>query len=247
MISRFIKTVPFTLTAYIDWNLDADRLVLCLPWYLDSGNYAHMQWHRAFFAQHGYLAVSFDPPGTFASPWVYTVTNYLQAIDELISYFWNKPTILLWHSLWGSLALLSSFSHPLVEKTISIMSPCDLQNRYQRYIWTSRQTTWMKTSIRDMPDPKLAPVSSTIPWSFVEDALKYTMHDQLATSTKPKLFVMGKEDSVIAPELVVESYHLAGNPKQLAVVDAYDHNYRNFPELIEQINNLFPDFIGFSL
>lgn len=68
MTAQFIETPSFNLSTYIDGDLDAPYFLLCLPGFLDSGNYAHMEGHRAYFAQRGWLAVSFDPPGTFASP-----------------------------------------------------------------------------------------------------------------------------------------------------------------------------------
>ena len=84
----------------------------------------------------------------------------------------------------------------------------------------------------------------SVPRSFAEDAMRYDMLQELQTSVKPKLFIIGKEDSIVNPQEAKAWYVCAGEPKQLVIVDAYDHNYRNFPEVIEQINKTVEQFIG---
>lgn len=234
----------FTLTTYIDWDLSAQYLLLCLPGFLDSGNYAHMQAHRAYFAERGYLCVSFDPPGTFASPWdtsQYSVTNYLRCIHELITIYGNRPTIVLGHSLWGSMALLASFENDAIIKTISIMSPCDLKKRFEEYIWSSWQQTGERTGERVRPNSEKIR-HYHIWYQFVEDALQYTMKTQLSESTKPKLFIAWTEDTIRTAISMQEWYELAWAPKSFHTI-ASDHNYRLYPEAIQQVNTLVEQFI----
>jgi len=58
------QTRSFKLAAYIQGKPTADGLAIVLPGKLDTKDYAHMQSHVDFLAERGYLALSFDPPGT---------------------------------------------------------------------------------------------------------------------------------------------------------------------------------------
>ena len=97
-----IRTKSFELAVSTFGDPHAERLALLLPGRLESKDYAHLQSHAAYLAGRDYYAVAFDPPGSWDSPGgiqAYTVTNYLQAVRELIEYYGNKPTLLLGHSL----------------------------------------------------------------------------------------------------------------------------------------------------
>jgi hypothetical protein len=53
-----------------------------------------------------------------------------------------------------------------------------------------------------MPDPHLPEFTYSIPWSFVENAMSYDIPSQLTTSDKAKLFIVGREDSIVDPAIV---------------------------------------------
>ncbi len=79
-----IKTPSFELAVYIKGKSDAKKLALVLPGRLETKDYPHMRSHVNYLAKRGYLALSFDPPGTWDSPGeieFYTMTNYLKAIN----------------------------------------------------------------------------------------------------------------------------------------------------------------------
>src|SRR3990167_9150866 len=106
-----IKTNSFTLATYQKGNPDSKKLALVLPGKLDTKDYAHMRSHVDFLANLGFFALSFDPPGTWESPGdisLYTTTNYLKAIDELIKHFGNKPTFIMGHSRGASISMMGA-------------------------------------------------------------------------------------------------------------------------------------------
>lgn len=244
LLMHLVQLHLWKIATYIDWDINAQQLLLCLPWFLDSGNYAHMQAHRAHFADRGYLCVSFDPPGTFASPWdisLYTVTNYLHAIHELIAHFWNRPTIVLGHSLWGTMALLASFDNDAITQTISIMSPYDLKTRFEKFVWSSRQQTGQRTGERDRPNSEKIR-NYNIWYQFAEDACQYSMREQLSTSTKPKLFISWTQDKVSTSEAMKTWYALAWAPKSFHTISS-EHNYRHVPEAIDEVNRIVENFL----
>lgn len=102
--TKLIKTESFNLAVYQKGSPDSKKLALVLPGRLDTKDYPHMRSHVDFLASKGYLALSFDPPGSWESEGdisLYLTTNYLKAVKELINHFGNKPTLLIGHSRGG--------------------------------------------------------------------------------------------------------------------------------------------------
>ena len=233
-----IHTKSFGLAVYQQGDIDAEKLVLCLPGRLDTKDYAHMRSHVDFLAEKGYLAVSFDPPGTWESDGdiaLYTTTNYLKAIDELIEYFGNKSTVVLGHSRGGSMAILAGITNPHVTHFIAVMS---------HYAPSERPdvTEEVRVSYRDMP-PGIKPTEEKkafhLPMTYFDDSTEYT---GLETCIKPKLFFLGKEDNMVLPDDVRESYELAAEPKQLYELDS-EHDYRYHPTAIKEVEQVVFEFL----
>ena len=89
-----IKTKSFELAILAKGNRDSKKLAILIPGRLDTKNYANFISHAEYLASRGFFAVAFDPPGTWESPGgidLYTTTNYIKAINELIEYFGNAP------------------------------------------------------------------------------------------------------------------------------------------------------------
>jgi len=219
-------------------NLNAKKLALILPGRLDTKDYPHMRSHVDYLASIGYLALSFDPPGTWESPGsikLYTMTNWLKAINELIKYFDNKPTVLMGHSRGGSMAMLAGTQNNHVTHIITAMShpaPSVLSKKTKE--------TGFQISYRDTPtgDKK----KFELPLGFFEDAAKYNMLDALSHCIKPKLFFLGKKDTTVAPSVVRSTYKRSADPKQLYELDA-SHDYRRYPEIIKEMNEIIGKFL----
>lgn len=241
-MSETIKTPSFELAVVKEGNEDAEKLMLCLPGRLDTKDYAHMRGHVAHFAKQGYLAVSFDPPGTWESPGdisLYTTTNYKQAVDELIEYFGNRPTVLLGHSRGGSLAMLAGCDNEHVTHIIAVMSHTgpsglkeeDIQRGYYR-------------SKRDTPEGYAEPEKVfKLPLAYFEDGKQHDILTPLKCSSKPKLFFYGAQDVLVTPEEVKEIYEAAAPPKELRELQC-GHDYRRHPEKIEEVNTVVEEFLG---
>ena len=113
-----IKTDSFELAIYSRGNPQADKFALILPCKLDTKDYFGMIRHVNYFADRGYFALSFDPPGTWESHGdieLYTMTNYLMAINEVVKYYGNKTTIIIGHSRGGRMAVLAGTTNPYIK------------------------------------------------------------------------------------------------------------------------------------
>ena len=233
-----IKTPSFELAVYQQGDLKAKKLALLLPGKLDTKDYPHMRGHVDFLASRGYLAVAFDPPGTWESPGdtrLYTMTNYLKAINELITYFGNKPTVLIGHSRGGSVGLISGSRNKNVTHIAAIMShdhpsPMPSKDKAQGFHISTRDT------------PNGEKITFKLLEIYYTDALQYNLIKEISTCKKPKLFILGKKDTTVKPAEVKEIYEQSAQPKELIEVNS-DHDYRRHPEIIREINQLLINFL----
>lgn len=228
-------------------NTNAEKLALVLPGKLDTKDYPHMRSHVDFLAKKGYLALSFDPPGTWESPGdiaLYTTSNYLNAINELIEHFGNRPTLVVGHSRGGGMATLAGVTNPYITHFVSLMGfysfTTSVHGAEDDEIW---KQNGHKLSKRDIPgtDP-VAYREYVLPYTFLEDEVQYDMSEALGTCTKPKLFVLGKEDVLVPPEIVKTGFNLSAEPKELYEL-GYGHDYRRSPKHIEEVNVRIEKFL----
>lgn len=241
-----IKTTSFELATYSQGDPQSKKLALVLPGKLDTKDYPHMRSHVDFLATQGYLALSFDPPGTWESPGdlaLYTMTNYLTAINELIEHLGNKPTFVVGHSRGGSMAMLAGITNPLVTHFGAIMSyytfKPDIHGEYPDEEW---KKTGYKISRRDVP-ASTAMREFKLPYSFLEDQIQYDMLPGLKNTIKPKMFVVGEKDVTVKPEIVKTAYEAAAEPKVLYTLPS-DHDYRFHPDLVVKVNSYLGEFLA---
>lgn len=230
-----IKTKSFEVAEYARGDESSDRLALVLPGRLDTKDYPHMKSHVELMAGLGYYAVSFDPPGTWGSPGgieLYSMTNYLKAMNELIEHYGNKKTVLIGHSRGGSMAMLGGTTNDSVTHFAAIMSrpSASIPEDESKYDKNKNYT-----SFRDDPNGS-EQVRFELPGSYFEDAAKYDMSEDLTNCTKPKLFIYGEMDQLITPENVKKTYEMSSNPKQIFGVNS-EHDYRKHPAIVEEVND----------
>ncbi len=237
---KFLKTRSFELAAYVKGD-ESSKLALVLPGRLDTKDYPHMRSHVDYLASRGYFAVSFDPPGTWDSKGdisIYTMTNYLKAINELIEFFGNRPTVLMGHSLGGTVAMLVGSRNDRVTHIITVMSHASAGR-----INVKRVDGDVQISRRDIPLTE--PVSIRefrLPLNFFDDSKKYHSVDEFKNCPKPKLLFFGAKDALVKPEEVRKIFDIAVEPKRIHELDS-PHDYRRHPEIIEEVNRIVGEWL----
>lgn len=238
---EIIKTKSFKLAANIKGDRNSSKLAILLPGQLDTKDYAHMVNHVDYFANRGYLAISFDPPGTWDSPGVielYTMTNYAKAINELIELFGNKPTVLMGHSRGGSMAMLVGPKNDCVTHIIAVMSNITPSKLDPKDVIGD-----IKISYRDMPpNNKENKKRFDLPVYYFEDAKKHNIFEGLKDCKKPKLLFYGSKDVLVKPENVEVTYKKASDPKKIYELNS-EHDYRYHNDIIEEVNSAVSDFL----
>ncbi|NTU46873.1 alpha/beta hydrolase [Candidatus Roizmanbacteria bacterium] len=239
-----IKTTSFELGIYEKGAENTEKLALVLPGFLDTKDYPHMRELVDMLAASGFHALSFDPPGTWESSGeiaLYTMSNYLQAIDELVAYFGNPPTFAVGHSRGGSMAMIAGVRNPHITVFASIMSfysfDASSPGPHTNSAWKETGFRESKRDIPGSPDFK----QFRLPYSHYLDSLQYNVLEDLKSCTKPKLFVYGSRDTTVNPEIVQTAYEAAASPKELHSIES-DHDYRHDTESIREVNNIVTSF-----
>ena len=247
-MNKILKTPSFELAVYVKGDPKSTKLAIIIPGRLDSKDYVNNISHVNHLADQGYLALSFDPPGTWESPGsieIYNTTNYLKAINELITYFGDKPTLLIGHSRGGTVAMLAGIDNPNVTGFIAIMSyygaPSEPSEESKKQGWQDENRDFPpgETKSKVMKHYKL-------PMSYFEDGAHYDALEGLKGCKKPKLFFYGILDSINDTEDVKKMYDAASKPKAIYAVNT-EHDYRYHPEIIKEINKAINTFLDNKL
>lgn len=241
---KLIKTKSFELAIFTMGNKDSSRLAVLMPGRLDTKDYANFVSHAEYLASKNFFVVAFDPPGTWESPCdvkLFTTTNYIQATNELIEYFGNRPTLLLGHSRGAATAILVAEYNSVVVGVVSVManfgtptapSSQDIQQGY-------------KDEHRDLPPgTSITNIQKEfkLPLSYWEDGKKYSAGESLKGFTKPKLIIYGIEDEFVSPVTVKKLYETISDPKMIKEIIS-THDYRRDPNTFEEVNNTIGQFL----
>lgn len=241
---EIIKTKSFELAVITRGDKKSDKLIVALPGRLDTKDYVCFPNHLEYFAGKGFYGVSFDPPGTWESPGgieLFTTTNYIKAVNEVIEYYGGKQTILLGHSRGGATAVFAGCANPAVVGIITINeslgtpSPPDPKRiRGDKYL-----------DLRDFP-PGTTKTSERkeflMPLTYFEDGAKYNDAEVLKTCVKPKLIISSKRDEFNSPAEVKAAYEQASEPKMFHELDC-SHDYRYYPEVVDEVNGVMGEFL----
>lgn len=238
-----LKINGFDIAVYKKGDTDSPRLAIVIPGRLDTKDYVHITSHVNYLAQNGYLALSFDPPGTWESPGdigLYNTTNILSAINGLIDYFDARPTVLVGHSRGGTNAMLAGTTNTYVTHIVAIMSHSGPST-----VGVPSEKNAVSTSTRDLPPGTCRTQDRKqfeLPYSYFEDQSQYNSLPGLSSSTKPKLFFYGTHDVLVSKEAVEEAYRITLGPKEIQALNS-EHDYRLHPKVIDQINQLIGNFL----
>ncbi len=241
---KIIKTKSFELAVYEKGDPNSPKLAIIIPGRLETKDYINYTSLVDYLASRDYFALSFDPAGTWESPGdvgLYTTTNLIKSVDELIEFFGNKPTILAGHSRGGTIAMLTGPKNSYVSHIIPIFSyygaPSDPADE--------RIVDGKVMSYRDLPPGNAKTKEQKefgLPLNYFEDGKRYNALAGLKDCTKPKLFFYGIEDDINDPEDVKKAYEESAEPKMIRGLNS-DHNYRYHLEIIEEANQEIGKFL----
>lgn len=241
---NIIQIASFQLATLSKGNPDAPKLALILPGRLDTKDYIHMQSLVDYLAGRGYLAVTFDPPGTWDSPGgleIYSTTNYIKAVNELIEYFGNRPTVLLGHSRGGTVAIQAGASNPAVTAIVPIAASYGIPTPPTE----EAMAAGTQLEKRDLPPGTSRTVEQReflLPMTYFQDGAQYNSAQVLESCTKPKLLIYCDQDEFTPSKVVEELFEKIPEPKMLHKLHS-EHDYRLHEELLDEVNSVVGEFL----
>jgi pimeloyl-ACP methyl ester carboxylesterase len=241
---EIIRTKSFELAAISRGDKNAKRFALLLPGRLDTKDYASFTSHVEYLAARGFFAVAFDPPGTWESPGtteLFTTTNYIKAVNEIIEHFGNRPTLLLGHSRGGAVAILAGAANPAVVAIVAVMANFGSPNELAPDVVKRGYSV----SHRDLP-PGTSKTAEQKEFKLMleywTDGKRYDPEGTLKKCTKPKLVIYGTHDDFVSPDEVRKLLEGVPEPTMSKEINC-DHDYRYSADAIKEVNEEVGKFI----
>lgn len=208
------------------------------------------------FHDNGFDVVSFDAANTIGESGGRfenaSVTNYLTDLEDVIAWaamqpYYREPFALAGHSLGGLCTALYAEQHPervrllapistVVSGVLSLEAhgPAELQR------W--KETGWREEESRSKPG-----VMKRLPWSHMEDRLRYDLLPGAGKLTMPVLLMVGSEDDGTPPEQQQTFHDVLPGPKQLHVIEGAPHTFRDpahNQEIREVMGGWIREYVG---
>jgi alpha/beta superfamily hydrolase len=232
---NIVRTKSFELAIYSKGNNNSKKLAILIPGRLDSKDYINFVSHAEYLAKKDFFVVAFDPPGAWESPGTidfYTTTNYIKAVNELIEYFGNKPTLLLGHSRGAAVAILVSTNQNVVG-IISVMANYGAPTAPSEEAYKNG----FQISYRDLPPGASRTKEQkefVLPITYWEDGKQYNIIQSLKDCIKPKLIIYAINDEFTRADKVKKLFEQIPEPKMIKEVNC-SHDYRYYPEIIKEV------------
>lgn len=240
---EIIKTKSFELATISRGDKTSEKVAILLPGRLDTKDYGNFVSHADYLAGRGFFVVAFDPPGTWDSPGgieLYTTTSYIRAVNELIDYFSNKPTLLLGHSRGAAVAIFVS-ANPTVTGIVPIMTNFGKPTPPSEEAIEQGFELWL----RDLPPGTSRTKEQKefkLPLAYWEDGKQYNAGETLKTCAKPKLLVYGTNDEFTPTDVAEKLFTQIPEPKMTKRVGC-SHDYRYYSEIIKKVETELGRFL----
>lgn len=213
---------------------------------------AHVQTFAQAFRDAGYTIVLFDTTNTFGeSDGKYedaTVTNYYEDLEDVIAWasgqsWYQEPFCLTGHSLGGICIALYAEKHPKKVKALAPISTVvsgelsTQTTKHQKYREEWRRTGWRE--YRSETDPNRI---KRLPWSHMEDRLKYDLLPDVKKLTMPVLMIVGENDDNTPPNQQKILFEKLPGKKELHIIKGGPHTFRD-PAHLQEIKEIFDKWI----
>lgn len=209
----------------------------------------HVRTFGEAFREKGFTVVWFDTTNSMGeSDGRYedaTTTNYYEDLEDLISWasaqsWYQEPFYLSGHSLGGISTALFAQKYPEKVKGIAPISPVvsgklTLETEAMLEEW--KKTGWRVTESKSKPG-----LIKRLPWSHIEDRIKYNLLPEAAKLTMPVLLIVGSEDPVTPPKHQQLLFDALPEPKEYHVIEGAPHTFRD-PKHLTEIKQLFLKWI----
>ena len=202
------------------------------------------------FKEKGFSVVRFDTTNTLGeSNGRYedaTVTNYYEDLEDVI--FWakkqewfKKPFVLCGHSLGGLCVSLYAEKYPkevlALAPVSAVVSGTLSVEAHKRNDW-EKFKEWERKGWEEKESNSKPGVIKRLPWSHIEDRMKYDLIPQASNLVMPVLLIVGENDKSTPSDQVKIFFDALPGPKEFHIIKDAPHTFRHGKHLAE-VKNLF--------
>lgn len=197
------------------------------------------------FKEKGFTVVRFDTTNALGesdgSIEHATVTSYHEDLEDLLQWaesqeWYQRPFVLAGHSLGGISTALYAEQYPedvLALAPISTVVAGALTVENEREHDPERFAEWERTGWKKDESRSKPGVMKRLPWSHVEDRLKYDLLPEAHKLTMPVLLITGEKDESTPPEHIKILFDALPGPKEFHVIKDAPHTFRDEGHLAE--------------
>jgi pimeloyl-ACP methyl ester carboxylesterase len=202
------------------------------------------------FKEQSYTIVTFDTTNTFGESDGRlddaTVTNYLEDLEDVILWasqqsWYIEPFVLVGHSLGG--ISVTTYAERYPEK-IKALSPVSSVISGQHSIDNNpeRAKKWKEIGYEEKKSNSRPWLVAQIPWSHMEDRLRYNVLEKVDQLTMPVLIIVGSADDITPAHQQQVFFDTIPGRKELHVVEGAPHTFKDENHL-KQLKDIFTHWI----
>jgi len=202
----------------------------------------HIQTMADAFKEKKYTVVRFDTTNTLGESdgrmENATTTNYLEDLEDVLSWaqsqdWYQEPFCLAGHSLGSICVSLYTENYPEKVKALAPISTVvsgklSFETRSKEEFEEWKKTGWHTHKSKSKPG-----VTYRLPWSHMEDRLKYNLLDKVNKLTMPVLLIAGENDEYTPPKHQKILYDKLPGRKELHAIKGSPHTFREEKHLKE--------------
>jgi uncharacterized protein len=210
----------------------------------------HIQAFAEAFNQRGYSTVRFDTTNTFGeSDGKFedaTITNYYADLEDVLSWaktqeWYQEPFCFAGHSLGGICTALYAEKYPEKVKGLAPISTV-VSGKLSLEIRKDEISKWKETGWRITESTSKPGTIKRLPWSHMEDRLKYDLLKEVKKLTMPVLLIVGEYDDNTPPPHQQILFDALPGKKQIHIIKGAQHSFVK-KEHLEEIKRIFVKWI----
>ena len=201
----------------------------------------HLETFAEAFIEADFTVLCFDTTNTFGeSEGNYenaTITNYYEDLEDVIDWaksqsFYRQPFVLVGHSLGGICSLLYAQKYPEKVKAVAPISTV-VSGSLSLETGRAEIEQWKKTGWRIQESKTKPGLIKKLPWSHMEDRLKYNVLDNIEKISMPVLLIAGDldESTPLAHQKML--FEKLSGKKELHIIKGAEHTFRDQEHLAE--------------
>lgn len=212
----------------------------------------HLSAMSEAFQGHSYTVVRFDTTNTFGESYGdyqnATVTNYYEDLEDVIKWaksqnWYQEPFCLVGHSLGGICTALYAQNYPDGVKGLAPISTVvsgELSSKSPKK--EAGMEEWKMSGWREETSADGKRIKR-LPWSHMEDRMKYDLLKNVDKLTMPVLMIVGDQDASTPPEHQQILFEKLPGRKEIHILKNAPHTFKD-PKDLEDIKNIFDKWIS---